>query len=247
MAEPLPAADPSPPKKRGPKTPEGKARSRMNALKHGLRAREFGLLPEESPEEWALHLADLRAGLGPADAYEEKLVAAMAAAMWREVRADRVECDVMAEIPPLPDRSHGGDLQEPRHAASLTTAIRYMTAAGMAAQRAQRALLAHRKARKDGFAPAVAAPLPGAEPANQDEPAGAGPLRRESEFCTNELPAPPPDEPGPGPRALPGRAAAAAGPTTATATATASTTRPGWRPCPWSRPTRSGRPSAGGR
>ena len=29
-------------------------------------------------------------------------------------------------------RSHGGDLQEPRHAASLSTAIRYQTAAGMA-------------------------------------------------------------------------------------------------------------------
>ena len=61
---PAPATAASPPrKKRGPKTPEGKARSAMNALKHGLRAREFGLLPEEDPAEWAEHLADLRAGL----------------------------------------------------------------------------------------------------------------------------------------------------------------------------------------
>ena len=37
------------PKKRGPKTPEDKARSSMNALKHGLRARSFGVLPEERP------------------------------------------------------------------------------------------------------------------------------------------------------------------------------------------------------
>ena len=42
--------------KRGPNTPEGKARSRMNALKHGLRAREFGLLPEEASAEWQRQL-----------------------------------------------------------------------------------------------------------------------------------------------------------------------------------------------
>ena len=63
-------------KKRGPNTPEGKARSAMNALKHGLRARSFGLLPEESQAEWAEHLGDLRASYRPQDAAEEKLVTA---------------------------------------------------------------------------------------------------------------------------------------------------------------------------
>src|SRR5262245_23295596 len=51
--------DPAP-RRRSPATPEGKARSAMNALKHGLRARGFALLPEEDPAEWAEHLADLR-------------------------------------------------------------------------------------------------------------------------------------------------------------------------------------------
>jgi hypothetical protein len=81
----LPASVPTDrpaPQKRGPKTPEGKARSRMNALKHGLRARQFGLLPEESQAEWAEHVADLRRCYGPVDEAEEKLVAAIAAAMW---------------------------------------------------------------------------------------------------------------------------------------------------------------------
>ena len=54
-------------KKRGPNTPEGKARSARNALRHGLRARTFGILPEEEQAEWAEHLADLRAGYGPQD------------------------------------------------------------------------------------------------------------------------------------------------------------------------------------
>src|SRR3954453_9240894 len=56
------------PNKRGPRTPEGKARSASNALRHGLRARSFALLPEEDPAKWAMHLADLRAGYGPIDA-----------------------------------------------------------------------------------------------------------------------------------------------------------------------------------
>ena len=87
-------------KKRGPNTPEGKARSAMNALKHGLRARSFGLLPEESKAEWAEHLGDLRGSYRPQDAAEEKLVTALAAAMWLEIRADRTLVETMAEIPP---------------------------------------------------------------------------------------------------------------------------------------------------
>ena len=78
MSEPVAAA----PRKRGPATPEGKARARMNALKHGLRARSFGLLPEEDPAEWALHLAAVHAGLGPCEPYEEQLSTAVAVAMW---------------------------------------------------------------------------------------------------------------------------------------------------------------------
>ena len=66
------------PKKRGPKTPEGKARSKMNALRHGLRAREFGLLPEDDPAEWRQHVLDLEQGYGPVDATERKLVDAIA-------------------------------------------------------------------------------------------------------------------------------------------------------------------------
>jgi hypothetical protein len=167
----LPVAPPAVPKKRGPKTPEGKARSRMNALKHGLRAQEFGLLPEESRAEWAEHLADLRHSLAPEDPAEEKLVTALAVAMWNEIRADRTLVETMAAIPPKrAGRSHGTDMHDPDHARSLGTAIRYMTAAGMATQRAQRAFLAHRKAK------AARLILPVAEPVREE--------------CTNELPPP---------------------------------------------------------
>ena len=204
----MPAAARPVPKKPGPKTPEGKARSRMNALKHGLRAREFGLLPEEGPAEWAEHLAELARPSGPPTPFEEKLVGGIAVAMWKEIRADRVECDVLTEIPPAPGRGHGGDLQEPRHAASLTTAIRYQTAAGMAVMRAQRALLAHRKAKKDGLAPEIARAVPvPPEPANQNrrpEPAD----ERAAEKCTNEFL---PGTSEPEPPGAPGRVASRTG------------------------------------
>ena len=139
-------------KKRGPNTPEGKARSARNALKHGLRARDFVLLPEEDPQEWTQHVQDLEQGYGPVDATEKKLVDAIAVAMWKEIRADRFEAEVLTDIPPRSqDRSHGSDLQVPDHAAALTTAIRYQGSASMAARRAVRAFLEHRKAKQTGL------------------------------------------------------------------------------------------------
>ena len=91
------------------------------------------------------------AGLYPVDDAEEKLVTAIAVAMWHEIRADRTLVETMAEIPPRrPGRSHGSDMQEPENARSMGTAIRYMTAAGMATQRAQRAFFQHRKAKRTG-------------------------------------------------------------------------------------------------
>ena len=148
----MPDAAVTTPKKRGPKTPEGKARSAMNALKHGLRARDFVLLPEEDPQEWRQHVLDLEQGYGPVDATERKLVDAIAVAMWKEIRADRFEAEVLTDIPPRStDRCHGSDLQVPDHAAALTTAIRYQGSAGMGARRAVRAFLEHRKAKQTGL------------------------------------------------------------------------------------------------
>jgi hypothetical protein len=189
------AATPSP-IKRGPRTPQGKARSAMNALRHGLRARAFALLPEEDPAEWARHLADLRMGYGPLDAAEEKLVTALAVAMWKEVRADRQEAEVLAAIPPLAEgRPCGGDLQQPAHALSLTTALRYATAAGMAVQRAQRAFLAHCKAVRAGLVlPAGMAPAAANENRTNDFPPSA-PAGR-----VIERPPPPPRPPAARPR-----------------------------------------------
>ena len=58
------------------------------------------LLGRPHKVEWAQHVQDLRQGYGPVDAAEEKLVTAIAVAMWNEIRADRTLVETMAEIPP---------------------------------------------------------------------------------------------------------------------------------------------------
>ena len=96
--------------------------------------------------------------------------------MWHEIRADRTLVEVMAGIPPCgPGRGHGSDLQEPGHALSLNAALRYLTAASMATQRAQRAFFQHRRAKRDCLL-VPAPPEVGEPPANQNG--------------TNELPVP---------------------------------------------------------
>ena len=100
--------------------------------------------------------------------------------------ADRTLVETMAEIPPCrPGRSHGTNMQEPENARSMGTALRYLTAAGMATQRAQRAFLAHRKAKQAGL---IARGRARGDP-GQPELLSMAP---ESPECTNELPAPDP-------------------------------------------------------
>jgi hypothetical protein len=84
----------------GPRTVEGKAISRTNALKHGLasadvvvKAGPYG----ESQEEYAALLCALQADLQPQGALESALVEQVAACLWRLRRVLRVEQGAIAE------------------------------------------------------------------------------------------------------------------------------------------------------
>ncbi|BCX19636.1 MAG: hypothetical protein KatS3mg117_3318 [Geminicoccaceae bacterium] len=137
---------PPTPRKRGPATPEGKARSALNALRHGLRARRFTLLPHEDPAEFEALAAATRQAYRPACPVERELVEALAVALWREIRADRLEAEILADIPPADDsRSCGSDLLDERHRASFSLLLRYRAQAAGAVRRAQEALARHRK------------------------------------------------------------------------------------------------------
>lgn len=83
----------------GPRTPEGKDRSRWNALKHGVLSQ--ALIPEplaecESRCEYDRLLDTLREDLGCATALEEILVERIATCYWRLARLVRSEAGAAA-------------------------------------------------------------------------------------------------------------------------------------------------------
>ena len=73
----------------GPRTLSGKARARLNALKHGLTGRTV-VLPGEEEGVAALE-ADMAARFGPEGEIERALVRDMAQALWRVGRAPGAE------------------------------------------------------------------------------------------------------------------------------------------------------------
>src|SRR5262245_8080201 len=85
-ATPTPTPTDPAPKRRGggPRTPEGKERSKRNAIKHGLRAKS--LLPEDLADAVAKRTEQFAEEFAPETAYEEFLVGQMALA---SVRLDR--------------------------------------------------------------------------------------------------------------------------------------------------------------
>ncbi len=71
----------------GPKTPEGKAKSSKNALKHGLRSEEIVLRSLEFDEDWEAHLQAYIEDTQPVGDVEHKLAEKAAMCLWKQSRA----------------------------------------------------------------------------------------------------------------------------------------------------------------
>lgn len=82
----------------GPASEAGKARASLNAVRHGLSGRTFFLLPDEDPAEFAAHEAGLLAEFRPRDFAEREAALAVVRLMWREVRGDRLEAQVLSGL-----------------------------------------------------------------------------------------------------------------------------------------------------
>jgi hypothetical protein len=83
----------------GPKTPEGKAASSMNAVKYGILARQLivqGEYVQESPEEFQTFWTEYHVQLAPVGPLEEMLVDQIVAMNWRLRRVRAAESGEIA-------------------------------------------------------------------------------------------------------------------------------------------------------
>src|SRR5262245_29698890 len=77
-------------KSTGPRTEEGKRRSRCNAIRHGLTA-ETVIAGVENPEDYESFEATITADYDPTTAAERELVLRLASVLWRLRRATGIE------------------------------------------------------------------------------------------------------------------------------------------------------------
>jgi hypothetical protein len=79
----------------GPQTPEGKAKSCLNAVKTGLTGRTV-LLPAEDAARYEQHVCDFFAELQPVGPRETELVRSLADTSWRVARIPALEMTIFA-------------------------------------------------------------------------------------------------------------------------------------------------------
>src|ERR1700733_7927546 len=77
---------------RGPTSDDGKARSRYNALKHGMTAKTV-LLPGDDPQEFAGRFRYLQDDLQARNSLEAVVIERLAGDLWKSDRSDRSFCN----------------------------------------------------------------------------------------------------------------------------------------------------------
>jgi hypothetical protein len=83
-------------RRRGPKTPVGRARVGVNAITHGLSSLR-PVVPGESPMDWELHRQTIVDALVPVGPVELALAERIASALWRLRRVAAYEEAALAE------------------------------------------------------------------------------------------------------------------------------------------------------
>lgn len=180
----------------GPATAAGKARSALNSVRHGLSGRTFFLLPDEDPAEFQAHEATWLAEWSPRDLHEHEAAACAIRAMWREIRADRLEAQVLTDLFAAGKITDEAERQAAKATAfrALGTLLRYRNRIEREHDRAMPELESLRQRR-----PAQGTPRPSEPDAPAEAPAATAPLRpaaslppRATGHVTPHEPEPPP-------------------------------------------------------
>jgi hypothetical protein len=91
-------------KSTGPKTPEGKERSRCNAIRHGLTA-ETVIVGFEDADDYEAFEATVIADYDAQSAVERELVLRLASVLWRLRRATGIETSLFESVIKQPNQS----------------------------------------------------------------------------------------------------------------------------------------------
>ena len=126
-------------KSTGPVTDEGKAKSSLNHLSHGL-ASNVTIVGDEDPEEFKALLNDLATEYDPATATEQILVEKIALNQWLSLRAFRLQGEAFLDLKLMSDT-----FGIPK---TLGLLIRYQTSAERSFHRAHNELVKTQKERK---------------------------------------------------------------------------------------------------
>jgi hypothetical protein len=166
----------------GPATDAGKARSALNGVRHGLCGRTFFLLPDENPAEFRDHEAMWLAVWSPRDLHEHEAAACAIRAMWREVRADRLEAQVLTDLFAAGEIAEDAEREAAKTAAfkALATLLRYR---GRIEREHRAAMQALQSLRQRRLAPAPA-PRP-----REPEPATTLPMTTAAHVTSPTAPA----------------------------------------------------------
>ncbi len=124
----------------GPKTEEGKKKSSLNALRHGLTG-QIVVMPSEDLEAYRIHLAEFRKDLCPQGSLEAHLVQSLADTAWRLNRVAALETNLLT----LGIAHASGPFHAPQHiqealsiAAALESQAKALNTLSMHSQRLSR-------------------------------------------------------------------------------------------------------------
>ena len=135
-------------KSTGPRTERGRERAQLNALRHGMTAKQL-VARDEDFGDFARFSEELRATLAPADPVEEQLVEGIVVSTWRLRRLWRTEAGIIQVSQRYADHWDKAKVASASAPDKLTQLSRYEVALERLLQRAY-AALERRQARRSG-------------------------------------------------------------------------------------------------